>query len=210
MQFVFIPHQLIMPDEYQHLIRLGCKTSPSFLLCAIVRNYVLTYHMFPGIEELAVYHYNPCHDSCEHMVPMEDALPILIHGMIEYGVYLPCHLVYTIHVFQFLNNRFPRADEIELHSSQPLQDTIHNSMSSQVDEFWNSSQSGLDLTRFPAYVLDRDTDSCAICLEQCKQGQSVIRLSCQHVFHSKTESCNGIETWLSKINTCPLCKYQID
>lgn len=54
--------------------------------------------------------------------------------------------------------------------------------------------------------------SCAICQEEFKLGEKVIRLPCLgdgHFFHNKVgDDCLGIIPWLEENNTCPVCRYE--
>lgn len=45
---------------------------------------------------------------------------------------------------------------------------------------------------------------CSICQDDMKQGENVLRLSCCHIFHSEC-----IMAWLSKNNSCPLCRFEM-
>lgn len=47
-------------------------------------------------------------------------------------------------------------------------------------------------------------ETCAVCIEQFKVGESVRSLPCQHQFH---KSC--IDLWLMEKPTCPMCKLDI-
>lgn len=50
-----------------------------------------------------------------------------------------------------------------------------------------------------------DHDNCNICLEQYKEGVSVTKLPCKHIFHTEC-----IKAWLcgEKIN-CPVCRHDV-
>ena len=54
--------------------------------------------------------------------------------------------------------------------------------------------------------------SCAICQEEFKLGEKVIKLPCLgdgHFFHNKVgDDCLGIMPWLEENNTCPVCRYE--
>lgn len=47
---------------------------------------------------------------------------------------------------------------------------------------------------------DKTSDECLICLESFNQGETVIRLKCNHYYHTQC-----IYTWFEKKMTCPLC-----
>lgn len=53
---------------------------------------------------------------------------------------------------------------------------------------------------------------CAICQEEFKMGERVIRLPCKdpHYFHCETpeDVCGGILPWLKDNNSCPVCREQ--
>lgn len=52
--------------------------------------------------------------------------------------------------------------------------------------------------------LEDSKKSCIICMDNFKKGDNIISLPCIHIFHSMC-----IKRWLSKKNTCPICKYAI-
>lgn len=47
---------------------------------------------------------------------------------------------------------------------------------------------------------DKNNDGCLICLELFNQGETVIRLKCNHYYHTQC-----IYSWFEKKMTCPLC-----
>ena len=47
------------------------------------------------------------------------------------------------------------------------------------------------------------SEDCSICLKVPKEKDIIHKLPCKHIFH---KAC--IVKWLSKINTCPLCRSQ--
>ena len=52
--------------------------------------------------------------------------------------------------------------------------------------------------------LSPEKKTCIICLENFKESDKIINLSCFHMFHN-----NCIRTWLNDNNNCPLCKNKI-
>ena len=46
---------------------------------------------------------------------------------------------------------------------------------------------------------------CSICLENILYKNDIIKTKCNHIFHTKC-----IEKWLSKQNTCPICRDKIN
>ena len=64
-------------------------------------------------------------------------------------------------------------------------------------------------------VTNEDVDNglcCAICQEEFKMGERVIRLPCKdpHYFHCETpeDVCGGILPWLKNHNSCPVCREE--
>ena len=51
------------------------------------------------------------------------------------------------------------------------------------------------------YFSKKHMDLCAISLEKIKIGDEIRELKCKHVFKK-----NNIDIWLSKNNTCPVCR----
>lgn len=49
-----------------------------------------------------------------------------------------------------------------------------------------------------------DVDSCAVCMDRFRSGESGERIPCGHVYH---EGC--ITVWLSVSDSCPLCRCRI-
>jgi hypothetical protein len=211
-----VVQQLLFPEEMNLAASLyGCKRPPSLLLCGMIRTFYETYHSWPGLEELVIYHYVPCQETCEYSLLFEDVIPILMHGIQEYGTMLSCSMIYMFHMYQLTEGRYPRNDELEVALDDTISTMLTETMHQQVDEFWENQKSGIDLSGFPTTIvteeMEKESDmECAICQEGCKTGQQVLTLPCQHVFHTKSESCGGIDTWLERINSCPLCKKVIN
>ena len=206
--------RLLFNEEIEHAISMyGCKRVPSLALCGIIRTFRDQYQAFPDLESLLIYQYEPCVETCEFSVPMEDAIPILIHGVMEFGTLFSCQMIYLFNLFQFTEGRYPRLDEIDMNDvqtnatfSQQMTDTMHH----HVDEYWNQKVSALDKSILSKKIVEvKKEESCVICQEELKKDQTVIELPCSHVFHSKNGDCPGIEEWLTKINACPLCKIPV-
>lgn len=58
-----------------------------------------------------------------------------------------------------------------------------------------------DPNSLPVTVLDKDYDSCAICIEDMKKGEEVIETQCNHFFHRQC-----ILLWFNRSHLCPLCR----
>jgi hypothetical protein len=200
--------ELFFKKERDHLVELGCA-NPTLNLCSLVQEYYNMYATYPSIEELAVYQYRPCEDHCDYYVPMEYGLPILMHTIKEYGVIVTCRILYIFHVFYFTEGRYPNIAEIEAELDEPLSD-ITPLMHDSVDEFWRKKSSGVDIGKIPSKVLSETVPySCAICQDEMTANQSVLQLPCSHMFHTESDTCTGIEAWLSKVDQCPLCKHPV-
>ena len=48
-------------------------------------------------------------------------------------------------------------------------------------------------------------EKCSICLEEFKNGESIRRLPCLHIFHT-----DEIDRWLRTNHICPICRIPID
>ena len=64
-------------------------------------------------------------------------------------------------------------------------------------------------------ITNEDVDNglcCAICQEEFKMGEKVIKLPCKdpHYFHYETheDECGGILPWLKDHNSCPICRQE--
>ena len=203
---------LIFLEEIEHLRNLGVQVNPSLLLCGVVRTFRLTYGCFPDMDSLVLHHYHPCSDVCEYFVPMEDAIPIVTHGVHTFGTFLPCPLIYQFHVFQFTEGRYPRLDELQALQNGQEGNGIDLTplMHQNVDEYWEKKESGVSIGSLkPKYVTEPMSEPCAICQDEIKVGEHVITLPCNHTFHTESETCSGIEEWVRRVNSCPLCKKEI-
>ena len=48
-------------------------------------------------------------------------------------------------------------------------------------------------------------------MDDFKKGEKCLKLPCkenEHFFHDEGENCTGIKKWLSKQNTCPICRTE--
>lgn len=64
--------------------------------------------------------------------------------------------------------------------------------------------SKLKTETFNSANLTTEDDSCAVCLENYKDGENIRILSCKHLFH---RTC--IDPWLLNHRTCPMCKSNV-
>ena len=66
------------------------------------------------------------------------------------------------------------------------------------------SPSGLRrLSRVPGSAAS--SEECTICWVDFTQADQLIKLNCVHTFHEKC-----IENWLKQVNTCPVCRSQVN
>nr|GMD26556.1 E3 ubiquitin-protein ligase RING1-like [Ipomoea batatas] len=61
-----------------------------------------------------------------------------------------------------------------------------------------SANEGLERVRV------KETEACAVCLEEMGAGSEGTMLPCKHIFHGRC-----IHTWLEKADLCPLCRFQL-
>jgi hypothetical protein len=196
---------LLYQKEFNHLTTLGCKhISPQ--LCVIVQDFSLIYGIMPSLDELIMFHFKECSNECEYFTPLDLAMPILRHTLIEYGVFISCRLLNYFLVFHFTEDRYPRADEI-LDDSEETQEWTEL-MHQHVDEYWQNKVSDVKIDELVKTVAETDLDSCTICQDQIRKGQTIIQLRCDHVFHATSDECDGVEEWLKRMNACPLCKQE--
>ena len=94
-------------SETNYLVdKLGCKKTTQEL-CAQLRVYQNDVAPAPRLEDLIRYHFKPCDPSCEYYVSLENAIPSLCHGIIEYGSLLTCRALYAVVLYHTLHNRYP-------------------------------------------------------------------------------------------------------
>ncbi|XP_022102164.1 RING finger protein 215-like isoform X2 [Acanthaster planci] len=79
-------------------------------------------------------------------------------------------------------------------------------MESCLQRLAKSSLSKMPARRYKRkrYVLSREKENCAICLEDFIPGKMIRVLPCYHQFH-----CKCVDLWLINKRTCPLCKLNI-
>jgi hypothetical protein len=51
---------------------------------------------------------------------------------------------------------------------------------------------------------DQPSESCSVCLEDFKRGDTLRKLQCGHRFHVMC-----VDQWLSQSGQCPVCKHQV-
>lgn len=183
--------------------RWGCKKTTNEL-CLQLRTYQRTILPQPRIEDLIRSCYHPCDRTCPYYIKQEDAFPLLIYSVVEYGKIVECKSLYAIALFRIMEARDPT--ELEL----VLFEQTMNIPESQSNEPQKVSPS----LQLQPYTLTKSLeDRCCICQDQMTSGQEVVTLPCFHTFHihfqTRDNECMGIESWLRKSNECPLCKQSV-
>ena len=64
----------------------------------------------------------------------------------------------------------------------------------------------IDVDNLNTLILHNDLpeETCSVCLEDFKDGDTIKKLNCNHIFH---KDC--LEPWLNENNNCPLCRQNI-
>ena len=202
-------------NEKRYLVdSFGCK-NPTIELCKQLRSYRNDVAPNPRIEDFIRFHYRPCDARCEYYIPLESALPILKHTVVEMGSIVICQKLYTISVLYSLEGRFPTELELLLHQAgSQLNQTFemfHN-IQFQMDEKEDVPIKNKNIPE--PYLLTKNLEqNCCMCHDSLIKDQSVITLPCFHTFHTSFHNskgeCVGIEKWLATSNLCPLCKQDI-
>jgi hypothetical protein len=99
-----------------------------------------------------------------------------------------------------------RTSMINLDNTDTNEDTNEGTNEGTNEEFLNNMDEFVVDSEFIKKELQ-----CSICLDDFKVGDKCIRLPCKgepHVFHSGSDSCSGVSPWLSRNNTCPMCRHE--
>ena len=197
--------------------RFGCKKTTNEL-CVQLRQYQNTILPEPRLEDFIRYYYRPCDNNCSHFVPIEQAIPAVKHGIIEMGTLYSCNQVHSLVLYYTLHNRYPSESEFILYQTESalmfsFESFYQTAIRADRDDMARASVFNEPIPKdygLETYVL-KDTlkDDCCICQEPMKTGHKVITLPCFHTFHANTRDCDGIDKWLDKSPTCPLCKYEL-
>jgi ankyrin repeat protein len=67
-------------------------------------------------------------------------------------------------------------------------------------------QLGLDIQQLPKSKCgsDKVNEKCPICLSEFELDDTICNLKCNHIFHD-----NCIESWIEKVECCPMCRREI-
>jgi len=68
----------------------------------------------------------------------------------------------------------------------------------------NVSQIDKKMISYEELLKDNNDNNCTICLEEFNNDEEIIKLKCNHLFHSKC-----IDDWIKKNQSCPLCRLNL-
>lgn len=204
-------------EETKYMMsKWGCKkTTPE--LCEQLRVYRQEILPHPRIEDMIRYYFHPCERSCPYYISYDDAAPLLLYSIREYGKIVTCKSLYAIALHVITEDRYPSEFELLLYEQLmrvPIVSIPHVDDEEQIHSS-NSSIHRPNPIRFDRYKITKTIPDqvCCICQENIVQDQYVMTLPCLHTFHSKNQSgpseCLGIESWLERSSECPLCKKNI-
>jgi Ring finger domain len=194
-----------------------CKVEPSLSACRQFCEFQIQFSRKPMLREFIQFVYRPCGANCEYVTPVDQSIPIMEHLFVEYGIISNCQLVYFCYTYLQFEQRYPTNEELTHYIDTAInpffiQDdsAITQWMNQDVEEYWNRKRSTVDVSKLPREIASEEKSPCCICQEAIENGQVLIRLPCSHVFHSELDSeCSGIEPWLQKSDSCPLCKKSV-
>lgn len=206
---------LVSAENYMRQVYL-CKQSPSLSSCSLFCEFQIQFGRKPMLKEFIQYVFRPCNENCDYIIPIDEAIKITEHLFIEYGIIAHCRLVYFCYNYLQFEQRYPTDNEIhdELvvqyeQNSVTNDSAVTQLMNQDIEEYWNRKTSNIDCSLLKKEVAQEEKNPCCICQELIEDGQVLIRLPCNHIFHSESnENCMGIEPWLKKVASCPLCKQK--
>lgn len=187
----------------------GCKKTTTEL-CTQLRTYRQEILPHPRIEDMIRYYFHPCEASCPYYISYDDAIPLVIYSIREYGKIHTCKSLYAIALYVITEGRYPNEIQLLLYEQLMRVPTVSvPNMDYREPEHRESIQ-------FERYLVQRTIPDqvCCICQDNIVAQQYVITLPCLHTFHSKDRlgqtDCLGIESWLERSQECPLCKKSIN
>lgn len=197
----------------------NCKFTAELLLCQRMSEYRQYTKNWPSLRDFLVYLYEPCEPDCPYPIPIEEWFIVAEHLIVEFGLYPRCLSIQVCYVFLEVENRFPSLREYFDLLENGGED-VTQWMQDDVDDYWAKKKATVDLTRFPVRLAEEEKETCCICQEDINENQPIRTLPCGHFFHStvriagpssvsEVADCEGIEPWLEKCNSCPLCKYTV-
>jgi len=115
--------------------------------------------------------------------------------------YMNCGFGFLFIFFIFLSCYKSRRDYINHQNNERNQRLITNNTSSSDSTEINTQNIEKIEIQFKNNLYQNE---CTICLENFNENEILYELSCKHYYH---KDC--IDDWLSKKNTCPLCRLNL-
>ena len=220
------------PSEHRYLtIVFGCKRNPSLETLSQLRLYTMTQNRYPSIEEFLLFAAKECDPECEYFIPLLDLIHIIRYTLVEYGFISGCRVAHYLHSFQVFEQRYPTFDEIYQYLQSEREDSTLSRISNELmqrdtEEYWEKKHSSLteqDIYKFVCTNEEKEI-MCCVCQEPIADLDLVVKLPCNHVFHRgssyklasedrtsppQDSDCQGVEEWLKKSGTCPICRVEI-
>ncbi|XP_018327573.1 E3 ubiquitin-protein ligase RNF181-like [Agrilus planipennis] len=60
------------------------------------------------------------------------------------------------------------------------------------------------VNNLPEVSINEEGKQCPVCLKDYEKGSSAVKMPCDHLFHPEC-----IKRWLTKTNSCPLCRHEL-
>lgn len=150
---------------------------------------------------------------CLHAATLSDELRtgLAQNFLVYYGRKPDCAEVEQSILFRQLQGTFPNRDELTAAIERYAEVQMDLAGKAKLDPTPNLSE--LKSETFHRPDDSKEEFSCAICMDEIEDGQSVYRLMpCGHLFHAGTEQCGGsggVHKWLSEHSTCPMCRAPV-
>jgi hypothetical protein len=228
-------HWLTYPSEFRYLtVVYGCKVSPTLSTLSAFRLYTTSFRRYPTIDEFLAFVCSECEPECEFFVPYNELVDLSRFSLVEYGFLPKCRLAHYMYQYRIFEHHYPSASAIHdylLSIASPTasveQDVITELAQRDIQEYWEKKQSGLTEQDIYKYVQtnEQKENMCCVCQEEIAEGSLAVRLDCGHSFHrgqfyllspeDKTSDqipspeCQGVEEWLKRSATCPICRSPV-
>lgn len=189
---------------------------PQPALCESLRDVCRALGRVPSRDEFVLFLYQPCEPQCEYDTPFDMWFALANHVIQRFGLFPRCSVVHCAYRAYLALDRMPMLteffEEIERRHDVPAA-VMNEWMESETDALWaRRNEVPLDV---PVRLAAQD-DTCCLCLDAITSTHPTRTLACGHTFHSNvwlagaevtaSADCEGIETWLERCASCPLCK----
>lgn len=228
-------HWLTYPSEFRYLTTVyGCKVSPTLSTLAAFRLYLTSFQRYPTMDEFLAFVCSECEAECEFFVPYNELVDLSRFSLVEYGFLPKCRLAHYMYQYRIFEHHYPSAASIHDYlvsirepTSSPEQDIITELAQRDVQEYWEKKQSGLTEQTIYKYVQTNEQKEimCCVCQDEIAEGALSVRLECGHSFHRgqhyllspedrlseqiPSTECQGVEDWLKRSATCPICRAPV-